>query len=204
MVHGWGDSHSMPWWDNIERFFCDREHDRDYLQRVDLGSLGTTIGSPKKYARKVRKEAIDLYEKHDQEISIIAHSMGGINSRYFIEFLRGHRIVDNLVTLGSPHQGTYVSYLGYFSSGGRNMTPHCDLIKKMNQKGVHEDVSYTAIWSVNDAIISPSTNARIPPESLKDSDKNIKIKDRGHLRMILSDSLFETSYKDLSKCNIKY
>lgn len=38
-------------------------------------------------------------------LTIVAHSMGGLVSRYYIEQLGGSRVVRNLVTVGTPHDG---------------------------------------------------------------------------------------------------
>jgi outer membrane protein OmpA-like peptidoglycan-associated protein len=41
----------------------------------------------------------------ESRITIFAHSMGGLVSRAFIESRLGHRVVKQLVTAGTPHQG---------------------------------------------------------------------------------------------------
>jgi pimeloyl-ACP methyl ester carboxylesterase len=41
-----------------------------------------------------------------KKITLMAHSMGGLVSRYFIENLGGNAVVEHLVTIGTPHQGT--------------------------------------------------------------------------------------------------
>lgn len=56
------------------------------------------------------KRAIDTrwgasLEDPSRPLTIVAHSMGGLVSRYFIERLGGDRVVRNLVTVGTPHAG---------------------------------------------------------------------------------------------------
>lgn len=41
---------------------------------------------------------------------IVAHSMGGLLARYYIEHLTGHRTVRHLVTAGTPHRGAPLVY----------------------------------------------------------------------------------------------
>lgn len=48
----------------------------------------------------------------DDRVTIVAHSMGGLLSRYFIESadLAGHQYVKRLITVGTPHLGAPVVY----------------------------------------------------------------------------------------------
>ncbi|HMA48004.1 MAG TPA: alpha/beta fold hydrolase, partial [Frankiaceae bacterium] len=41
-----------------------------------------------------------------ERIHIVAHSLGGVLARYYVQRLSGEAQVHTLVTLGSPHQGT--------------------------------------------------------------------------------------------------
>lgn len=202
LVHGWSDSYKMPWWDEIENKLVKNGIDKDKIKKVNLGSFGLTIGSPKKYARKVRKEALSLYNETGSNISVIGHSMGGLTSRYFIEFLGGEKIVDNLFTLGTPHQGTKQAYLGLFSKGGRQMRPSSKFIKKLNKNGLSEKVNYIALWSTKDFLISPKHYATLPPEIMDEKDKNLKINSMGHLKMVFSTTLFEENLNHICKCKI--
>jgi len=50
-------------------------------------------------------EQLEEHIKPEREIVIIAHSMGGLLARYYINQLDGHEQIQGLFTLGSPHQG---------------------------------------------------------------------------------------------------
>ncbi|MDY6780928.1 MAG: hypothetical protein SV760_10415, partial [Halobacteria archaeon] len=79
-VHGYLDFWHAPWWSKIERYMGKIGFDTTKLRRVNLGDVpGTTVGSPRRYAEKVREEVERAYDDHG-EVSIIAHSMGGIDS----------------------------------------------------------------------------------------------------------------------------
>lgn len=58
--------------------------------------------------------AIDLKDRLKREvrggsIDIIAHSMGGLVARYYVQVLGGDRRVSRLITLATPHHGTHPS-----------------------------------------------------------------------------------------------
>ena len=40
------------------------------------------------------------------KVNLIAHSMGGLDSRYYISSLGGHRYVSSLTTIATPHRGS--------------------------------------------------------------------------------------------------
>jgi pimeloyl-ACP methyl ester carboxylesterase len=52
----------------------------------------------------------------DAKLILIAHSMGGLVARYFIEVLGGWEDVRRLITLGTPHRGA-LNALGFLANG---------------------------------------------------------------------------------------
>ena len=47
-----------------------------------------------------------IEENELEKVNIIAHSMGGLDSRNFISSMGGHKHVASLTTIGTPHRGT--------------------------------------------------------------------------------------------------
>jgi pimeloyl-ACP methyl ester carboxylesterase len=68
-----------------------------------------------------------LFDKPSQRLTIVAHSMGGLVSRHFIEKLGGDKVVKKLIQLGSPNGGSELSefrkHLGDFIMLGLNQVP---------------------------------------------------------------------------------
>jgi len=102
------------------------------------------------YSKRLSKVVDNvLYATGKNKVIIIAHSMGGLVSRYYIENLGGDSKVDKLVTIGTPNHGTYgYSSFGCESSFGRiSSSPECDdmdgnsdFIKNLNSKKVNVDI----------------------------------------------------------------
>jgi hypothetical protein len=57
-------------------------------------------------ALKDRLATVGLGDGHDKTLDIFAHSMGGLVSRWFIEREEGNQLVDRLVMLGTPNDGS--------------------------------------------------------------------------------------------------
>jgi pimeloyl-ACP methyl ester carboxylesterase len=51
-------------------------------------------------------EQVGLGPGHGKTVYLVAHSLGGLVARWFVERAGGNKIVQHLVTLGTPHQGT--------------------------------------------------------------------------------------------------
>ena len=45
-----------------------------------------------------------------ERIHIIGHSLGGLIARYYVTRLGGDARVHTLITLGTPHEGSYAAY----------------------------------------------------------------------------------------------
>jgi pimeloyl-ACP methyl ester carboxylesterase len=77
----------------------------DLVLTFDYENLNTTI---EENARSLKQRLADmgLGANHGKELHIVAHSMGGLVSRWFIEREGGNQIVQHLVMLGTPNAGS--------------------------------------------------------------------------------------------------
>lgn len=77
----------------------------DLILAYDYESINTPIEIT---ARQLREalEAVGLGPNHGKSVHIVAHSLGGLVSRWFVEQEGGKEMVQHLVTAGTPHLGT--------------------------------------------------------------------------------------------------
>jgi len=54
-----------------------------------------------------------IYEKYglEKELDILGFSMGGIIGRYWIQKFNGYKRTRRLISIGSPHKGTFIAQL---------------------------------------------------------------------------------------------
>ena len=57
---------------------------------------------------KTRIEHV-LDECRTDRVNLVAHSMGGLDARYLISVMGLHHVVNSLVTISSPHKGSYLA-----------------------------------------------------------------------------------------------
>lgn len=91
---------------------------------------------------------------NNRKAKIIAHSNGGLVSRWYRVFEGGSSATSRLVTLGTPHKGTAWAY-GCFSPACSEMRYNSSFLQSLNGRGC--DVS---LWSALDEIIIPTGNAK--------------------------------------------
>jgi pimeloyl-ACP methyl ester carboxylesterase len=77
----------------------------DLVLTFDYENLNTSIEANAR-ALKERLGQVALGPAHGRALHIVAHSMGGLVSRWFIEREGGNTIVQHLVMLGTPNAGS--------------------------------------------------------------------------------------------------
>lgn len=194
LVHGFADTGETPWWDVLTGHLQDVGYSKDEIYVLSLGDIPlTTVDSPKDYADKVEARLKRISDYHESKVDIIAHSLGGLDSRWAIEKQSAAQYVDDLITLGTPHQGTYVGYLAYITPGARSGSPGSDFLSELNDGSLADSVSYTVIWSYGDELILPDEYAMLPP-SMRDSadvTRSINTGYEQHIELVYDRDVFE-------------
>jgi triacylglycerol esterase/lipase EstA (alpha/beta hydrolase family) len=104
-------------------------------------------------AEKVREKVERLYSRYQLgPLSIIGHSKGGLIGRYYVKRLGGDRRVRNLITLGTPHNGTPTAYIGCATVGlvaksVWQMTPMSPFIRRLKIGAFPRNVRFVSIYS---------------------------------------------------------
>ncbi len=190
LVHGYGDTGGSPWWSTLQRYFREAGYDRERISTLSFGAIpGTTLWSPRQYARTIGRRIERLRDRFDSRVDVVAHSMGGLGARWYVEHEGGAGNVDDLVTLGTPHQGTSLAYTQLFTPGGRAMVPDSDLLTELNGRKPPRGVSYTAVWSDDDGLIRPGERASLPFET--SNVDNVRVTGPGHMSLVSDRTVFE-------------
>lgn len=114
---------------------------------------------------------------------IVGHSMGGIIARYYVQALGGHRCVDTVITLGSPHRGTYTAHLGWGVAAPqlRQRTP---LMRTLEETARPTSVRWINYYSDLDLMVTPAASGKLVHPALRAT--NIRVRDTGHVSLLLS------------------
>jgi triacylglycerol esterase/lipase EstA (alpha/beta hydrolase family) len=191
LVHGYGDTGATPWWRTLERRFYDRGYPDSAVETLSFGVPGLTLGSPRGYAERIGRRVETLRDRYGSRVDIVAHSMGGLGARWYVERGGGAAFVDDLVTLGTPHQGSTLAYTQP-TPGGRDMVPDSEFLRTLNGRRPPRAVTYTAVGSDDDGLVDPD-RASLPFDTR--NVRNVRVRGPGHMGLV-SDAAVFSRYAD--------
>jgi triacylglycerol lipase len=100
----------------------------------------------------------------DTRFSLVAFSMGGLITRWYLDILGGAARVERYVTISSPHNGSLMANLRW-NLGGEQLRPGSDFLRTLEsnngpvQSGKIEAYSF---WTPLDLMILPANSSVVP------------------------------------------
>jgi triacylglycerol lipase len=96
----------------------------------------------------------------DHPCALLGFSMGGLVSRYYLQRLGGESRVDRLITLSTPHFGTYTAGALPFFKGCRQMLPGSAWLEALNRdRNRLRPLHPLSFWTPYDLTIRPPRHA---------------------------------------------
>ena len=135
-VHGWSESSSL--WSTMIKNFEKDGYPKSYLSNYSYN----TSTSNKTLAETEVKSRVEALKKATgaSKVDIIAHSMGSLNSRWYIKFVSGGEAnVDDWVSLGGPNHGTDTANF-CFSAACTEMRIGSTFLAELKQKSDRKSV----------------------------------------------------------------
>ena len=112
-----------------------------------------------------------------ERVHVVAHSLGGVIARYYVQRLGGDARVHTLVTLGAPHGGTRSAQLVPLPLC-RQLRPGSALLAVLDRPAPGCRSRFVAVWSDLDQVIYPKRHARLAHPDLE--SRNVLIRGIGH------------------------
>lgn len=143
-------------------------------------NLLTAFHSIPRMAEQVAEAVENLRRRRGvKQVDIVAHSLGGIIARYFVQLQGGDGIIRHLITLGTPHRGTELSKLSILSNV-RDLAPTSHIIRRLNAGPPPRITQALAISGEMDVMVRPRSNAWWT------GVRNIELKRVGHAGLLFS------------------
>ncbi len=97
-----------------------------------------------------------------ERVDVVAFSLGGIASRYYLQRLGGAARVQRFVTISSPHHGTLTGYIRN-NPGATELRIGSAFLADLDRdwEATAKQVQVTSIWTPFDLMIVPSMSSRL-------------------------------------------
>ena len=153
----------------LHGFFCNRGFWTPWLKRLQGSghafvalNLEPLFGSIDEYTAEIEKAVRQVTAVTGFPPLLVCHSMGGLAARAWLKNMRGEARVQHVVTIATPHRGTWLARFGH----GRNslqMRLQSDWQSRLNQ-GMPADLHklFTCWYSNTDNIVFPASSAMLP------------------------------------------
>lgn len=153
-------------------------------------------GFPRQYAYNYRSSGssieglgLELKRRLDRDvkggrITLVAHSMGGLVARVYLQMLGGERRVDDLITITTPHLGSHATAFLPTRLVSQLKTEG-PFLEHLNSLPPPQGVRTLSIAASEDLMVLPPSNAFCPF-----GDQRM-LEGRGHLDVLFSRELFK-------------
>ena len=149
-VHGWSESESL--WTTMIGNFSREGWTREELNNWRYNTSQSNVTTAREVKTKVEEI---LTRTRAAKVDIISHSMGGLNTRYYLKNLAGTEKVDDWVSLGGPNHGTTTAEF-CLETSCREMRIGSTFLRELNATDETPGaVNYGTWWSSCDEIINP-------------------------------------------------
>lgn len=115
---------------------------------------------------------------------MVGHSMGGIAARAWLAHAGSPARVHRLVTLGSPHRGTWTARFGH-SPNARQLNIDSPWLKALNRPGAEDRRRFVCFYSNADNMVFPPSHG-----TLEGADNRL-VEGLAHVQMIFRPELME-------------
>lgn len=153
------------------------------------------LGDIRKAAQALAAAVEDVAPQRGDKVDIVAHSAGGLVSRYYVQRLGGNQRVENLVLLGTPHHGTLTSYLMPVLRIAAQSMPGSSLLDDLNRVPPPPEVRITNFWSRLDGIVIPAENSVLRAPGVR----NVQMPRMHHWGFLLSTSVCDQVKRVLAR-----
>ena len=167
LIAGFSSSHSSV---RVMRKRLIKDHYNVLIQPLSYQNVLNGYSGFTGHAQELKRLVETLRKRtdlKDQKIFILAHSAGGLIARYYIQQLQGHRFCDGLVTMATPHEGLWLSALGFFfhlaikAKCLYDILPVSKFVRELNSCNFPSSFPMASFYSQDD-VLCPPRLSRIP------------------------------------------
>lgn len=183
LVHGLGGNRGT-WWP-LRAYLMAHGQRRIFAMGYEEGSIEEHAGTLRGFIERVK------IVTGEERVDIVAHSLGGVIARYAIQRLGTADSVRTLITLATPHQGTYAAHYAN-TPLTVPLRPDSPLIRDLNAEDpTGFGVRIVCVCSDRDVYVVPADNMRCPGAEC------VRVPGTSHTRHLTSPEVFHIVLRSL-------
>ncbi|MES2415676.1 MAG: alpha/beta fold hydrolase [Pseudomonadota bacterium] len=184
----------------VHGFFCNRGLWTPWLKRLEESghafiavNLEPVFGSIDDYAPQIETAVNRMIEATGVPPLLVCHSMGGLAVRAWLRINAGEARVHHVVTIGTPHRGTWLARFGHGHNGlqmrlASSWQAQLDLGMPADRHSL-----FTCWYSNTDNIVFPASTATLP------NADNRLLRGVAHVQMAFTPEVMNASLALLGK-----
>lgn len=182
-IHGYTGSNSN--WNTMVNRFIASGYPASKLYRFSYNSYTvsneTAASQLRTFINNVRAN------NNNVQVSVIAHSNGGLVTRWYKVKLGGSGSIRRFITLGTPHKGSTSAYsCNYYNIICAQMTPGSAFLTSLGTAGCDR-----SLWSSSDGMVTPATNATCG------TGTNIQVASVSHMSLLTDQRVYNVVRQQL-------
>ena len=148
-------------------------------------NLEPLFGSVDNYPQIIEAAVARLEALTGKTVVLVGHSMGGLAIRAWLRLHAGDARVHRAITIGSPHQGTWLARFGH-TANGRQMRQRGDWLTQLAAGETRErTANFTCFYGHCDNIVFPASSGMLP------GAHNIHVPGTAHVHMAFQPVVFK-------------
>lgn len=176
----------------VHGFVCNRGFWNPWMQEMRARNipflainLEPVFGSIDHYAEAIDAAVRRVEAATGMPIVLVGHSMGGIAIRAWGARFDAHARLHRVITIGSPHQGTWLARFGH-TANGREMRLESPLLERLTSGETAEFRGrFTCFYGHCDNIVFPAASGLLP------GALNVHIPGTAHVHMAFQPQVFD-------------
>lgn len=176
----------------VHGFFCNRGLWNPWMHRLRARgipfvavNLEPVFGSIDRYVQTIEHAVARIEVATGMPVVLVGHSMGGLAIRAWLARFAADARVRRVLTIGSPHQGTWLARFGH-TVNGRQMRLHSPWLADLARREHRERrAKFTCYFGHCDNIVFPAAAGTLP------GAENVHVPGTAHVQMAFHHAVFD-------------
>lgn len=117
-----------------------------------------------------------------QRVHLVAHNVGGVVARYYLQLLGGDSHLDTVVSVGTPHTGSMLTPVG-LGPAAAQLRPGSGVLARIEESTRPLATRWISYFADSDVFVQPATSAMLKHPLMRAT--NVLVEETGHLSLIL-------------------